>query len=290
MTTVIKILVLALTTVLTSASAQDFQGIATYKTQRKIDIKMDSTQMDSEMQTKMMEMMKKQFQKTYHLTFDKSTSIYKEEESLNKPQVGGGGFQIQIVGGGADALFKNTQTKRYVNQRETMGKIFLIKNELENINWKLESDSKYIGDYLCFKASYTKMVDVSKSWTNSGSSTKEASEEEEEEDEDKEPEQEERTVTAWYTPQIPVSNGPASYQGLPGLILEVNDGKLTIMCSKIVLNPEDKVTIEEPTKGKEVNQETYNEIMEKKTKEMLERYAPRKGGHKGEGIEIRIGG
>lgn len=286
MTTVIKILVLAFTTILTSVSAQDFQGIATYKTQRKIDIKMDSTQMDTEMHTKMMEMMKKQFQKTYHLTFDKSTSIYKEEESLDKPQVGGGGFQIQIVGGGADALFKNTQTKRYVNQRETMGKIFLIKDELENIDWKLESDSKYIGDYLCFKASYTKMVDVSKSWTNSGSSTKEASEEEE----DKEPEQEERTVTAWYTPQIPVSNGPSSYQGLPGLILEVNDGKLTIMCSKIVLNPEDKVTIEEPTKGKEVNQETYNEIMEKKTKEMLERYAPRKGGNKGEGIEIRIGG
>ena len=31
------------------------------------------------------------------------------------------------------------------------------------------------------------------------------------------------------------------YQGLPGLILEVNDGELTIICSKIVLNPEDKV-------------------------------------------------
>jgi len=61
MTTVIKILVLAVTTVLTSAYAQDFQGVATYKTQRKIDVKMDSTQMNSEMQTKMMEMMKKQF-------------------------------------------------------------------------------------------------------------------------------------------------------------------------------------------------------------------------------------
>ena len=80
------------------------------------------------------------------------------------------------------------------------------------------------------------------------------------------------------------------YQGLPGLILEVHDGKLNIICSKIVINPEDKVKIEEPTKGKEVNQKKYDEIMEKKAKEMMERYAPRKGGQKGESIEIRIEG
>jgi GLPGLI family protein len=36
------------------------------------------------------------------------------------------------------------------------------------------------------------------------------------------------TITAWYTPEIPVSQGPEGYWGLPGLILEVNDGKTTI--------------------------------------------------------------
>ncbi len=285
MITIVKVLIFALTVVISTANAQDFQGVATYKTQRKIDIKMDSTKMNSEMQTKMMEMMKKQFQKTYNLTFNKETSIYKEEAGLDKPQVGGSDFQIQIIGagGGLDVLFKNTKEKRYTDQKDTMGKIFLIKDEAKPIDWKLESESKYIGEYQCYKATYTKMIEKSRAFSNSASKN-------DKEEENKVPEMEERIVTAWYTPQIPINNGPAMYQGLPGLILEVHDGKLNIICSKIVINPEDKVKIEEPTKGKEVNQEKYDEIMEKKAKEMMERYAPRKGGQKGESIEIRIGG
>ena len=109
------------------------------------------------------------------------------------------------------------------------------------------------------------------------------------EEEEKEPEMTERIITAWYTPQIPVSNGPAKYQGLPGLILEIHDGKLTIICSQIVINPEEKVEIVEPSKGKKVSQEEYDGIMDEKTKEMMERYAPRKGS-KGESISITIGG
>ena len=98
-----------------------------------------------------------------------------------------------------------------------------------------------------------------------------------------------RIVTAWYTPQIPISNGPQQYQGLPGLILEMNDGDLQIICSKIVINPDDKVTIKEPKQGKEVNQKEFDEIMEKKMKEMEERYRPT-GRESGETIQIRIGG
>ncbi len=286
MTTIIKIMVFVLTVVVSTVSAQDFQGVATYKTQRAFEVKMDSTQVNSEMQEKMMAMMKKQFQKTFNLTFNKEESVYKEEESLDKPQVGGGGFQVTVVGngGGADVLYKNTKNGNYADKKDTMGKIFLIKDNLEKIEWKLEGETKYIGEYPCFKATYTKLVEKTRVSFESNSNT-----EANKSDEPEEPEMEERTVTAWYTPQIPVNNGPSKYQGLPGLILEVHDGKLNIMCSKIVLNPKDKVEIEAPTKGKEVTQKKYNEIMEKKAKEMMERYAPRNG-RKGEGIEIRIGG
>ncbi len=284
MTTIIRVLVISLALVYASAiDAQDFQGVATYKTQRKVDIKLDSTSMNSEMHERMMEMMKKQFQKTFLLTFNKEASLYKQEEELDKPNVGmGDGIQIVSIGGGggSDVLYKNTKEQRYTDQVDTYGKIFLVKDDIEKIDWKLESDTKYIGEYQCFKATYTKMVE--KPRVSFGS--------DDEFDEEKEPEMEERIVTAWYTPQIPVNNGPNNYQGLPGLILEVHDGKLTIICSKIVLNPEDKIEITEPTKGKEVNQEAYEKIMDKKAKEMMERFRPRNDGREGESISISIRG
>jgi len=286
MTTIIRVMVFVLTVVISTVNAQNFQGVATYRTQHKIDIQMDSTKMNSEMQKKVMAQMKKQFQKTYDLSFNKEESVYKQQESLDAPQTGkGGGFQMVVVGngGGSDVLYKNIKTQRYADHKDTMGKIFLVKDDIEKIDWQLEKDVKYIGEYQCFKATYTKQVEVFKTSGFSSHSDNEN------ENEDNEPEMEDRVVTAWYTPQIPVNNGPAKYQGLPGLILEIHDGKLTVICSKIVLNPEEKVDIKEPTKGKEVNQSEYDAIMDKKTKEMMERYAPRKG-RKGEGIEIRIGG
>ncbi|MCT4630887.1 GLPGLI family protein [Winogradskyella sp.] len=288
MATIIRVLVLTLSMVFSAVGAQDFQGVATYKTQRKIDIKMDSTSnpdVSKEMHAKMMEMMKKQFQKTFILTFNKEESIYKQEVELDKPNVGLGG-SIQIVtigdGGGSDVLYKNTKEQRYAEQVDTYGKIFLVKDHIEKIDWKLGSETKYIGEYPCYKATYTKMVP--KTITIS-------SEDGGDNDFDTEPELEESIVTAWYTPQIPINNGPDDYQGLPGLILEVHDGDLTVICSKIVLNPKEKVEITEPTKGKEVNQEKYEAIMEKKAKEMMERYRPKKGDRNdGNSFSISIGG
>ena len=287
MTTIIRVLILVLAVVFSTANAQDFQGVATYRTQRSFDIKMDSTKVNDAMRTQMMEMMKKQFQKTYKLTFNKSSSVYQQEAELAKPSVGmAGDFQITSIGGGggSDVLYKNVQSQTYIDQKETMGKNFLIKDSISTIDWQLGSKSKYIGEYLCFNATYVKQVPKMKKMSFSNNSDAD------EDEEDIEPEMEDRVVSAWYTTQIPVNNGPAKYQGLPGLILEIHDGKLTVICSQIIINPEDKVEIEAPTKGKEVNQKEYDEIMDKKNKEMMERYAPRKGSKNGEVIEIRIGG
>ncbi len=87
---------------------------------------------------------------------------------------------------------------------------------------------------------------------------------------------------AWYTPQIPVNQGPEDYLVLPGLILEINADRTTILCTKIVLNPEEKDQIKKPTKGKEVSKNEYNKIVTKKMQEMREMFRGRgRGGNRG---------
>ncbi|WP_046743791.1 GLPGLI family protein [Kordia zhangzhouensis] len=262
-------------------NAQDFQGVATYKTNMKMDLKIDSLGqkqgIDKEMQEKLNEMLQKQFQKEYKLTFNTTESVYKEEEKLAAPSPQAAGMQVMVMGGSESAiLYKNTKDKRFANAQEILGKKFLVKDKLEKQEWNLEKETKFIGQYQCYKA--TRTIEVERI---TSSSVNEATTEE--------TKKETTTITAWYTPEIPVNAGPDMYWGLPGLILEVNDGRQTIVCSKIVLNPKDKIAIEEPTKGKEVTQAKFEEIMRKKSEEMMERY---RGNGRGDGnhIEIRIGG
>lgn len=280
MKSISKILVFGLLLIGSWVSAQNFVGEATYKTKRKLNIQLDSTKVNGEMRTQLMEMLKKQFEKTYKLTFNQEASIYKEEESLGLPNPTGAQVMMVRADGGDGELYKNTKEGRYVNQSELMGKIFLIKDVLEPHDWKLEKETKNIGDYTCFKA--TKTIEREKR-----EDTMKVNEDPD--FEIKNPETETITVTAWYTPQIPVNSGPALYFGLPGLILEVNDGEETTICSKIVLNSKRADQIVEPTSGKEVTQKEFETIAEEKLKEFQERnsYNRKKDGNN---IEIRIGG
>ena len=281
MNRLIKIATALILVISTNLMAQDFQGIATYKSQRKFDIKLDSTQMNSEMQERMMAMMKKQFEKTHILTFNKEESIFKEDEQLEAPQRQGM-VMVMVETGGSDVMYKNTKEKRYTNQNESFSKLFLIQDELEEINWELGSETKNIGDYTCYKATFKREVEVREGGI-SINGDKDLSE-------DEEPEMKEITVTAWYAPEISVSAGPSEYHGLPGLILEVTDGTTTMLCSKVVLNPEKAVAIKEPTKGKKITQKKYDVMMEKKMKEMNERMRNNRERGDGHSIEIRMGG
>ena len=263
------------------SAAQEIKGIATYKSQRKVDIELDSTHMNDEMRAQVMAMLKKNFEKEYTLDFTPDESIYKEVENLDKPSVSTGGMEFVVAtAGGSDILYKNTKKNRFANQNHLFGKQFLIEDDLESFDWQLEKETKNIGEYTCFKATAKRMVPVMRIIENTS---------DEQEEKIEEPELEEITLTAWYTPQIPVKHGPSEYGGFPGLILEVSDGRETILCSKIVLNPKEGVNVKAPSKGKKVNQAEFDTIAEKKMKEMDERFKNNRR-EDGNEIEIRIGG
>lgn len=258
-------------------NAQEFAGKATYKTHRKTNISLDST-MNTEMQKQMQERLRKMFQQTYTLTFNGEASVYKQNEKLNSPspQVNNGGMMVVAIGGGANEVtYKNIKKDQFVQSRDLMGKLFLVKDNLEKYDWKLTGETKNIGNYTCYKATYTREVENTQVTMENGESVEKKT-------------KETVVTTAWYTPTIPISNGPANYGGLPGLILEINDGNLTIVCTEIVMKGGEKVEIEAPTKGKVVKRDEYEKISREKTKEMMDRMRTRRGD--GSRMEIRIGG
>lgn len=262
--------------------AQDFSGKAIYKTSRKSGFKIGDDSKMSDTQKKELEArFQKMNQKTFILEFDKTTSTYKEEEKLDAPNPSanfGGMKVISFSSGGAGSLyFKNIKEKRFANKTEIMGKAFLVKDSLPTYDWQLSSETKNIGTYTCYKATYTKEVENTKMTIKDGETVEEKN-------------KEIIVTTAWYTLQVPISNGPSVYQGLPGLILEINDGTTTIVCTEIILNPSEKITIEEPEKGKIVSQNEFDEIQKEKSKEMMEKFKSRNGVDLGNGVNIKIGG
>ncbi len=259
------------------AYAQDFQGKAVYQSKTSIaDFDFGGRQMSEEQKKRVLARIKSNLEKTFVLTFDKSTASYLEEEKLEAPSVNGSGGRGGRFGGfnTSGKLYKDLKNKTYTNQKEMFGKFFLIQDNLETFQWVMGSETKQIGNYLCYKATATKTVSATDATTFRGPPRRDSEDDEEE----KKEEPTEIEVTAWFTPEIPISQGPGEYWGLPGLILEVSAGKTIVLCTKIVLNASEKEEIDFPTKGKKVTQAEYDKTLTEKMKEMRERF---QGGNRG---------
>jgi GLPGLI family protein len=281
-----------------NATAQQFQGMAVYESKTSMQDKMpkfDSKELPPDMQKMIEEKMKAMFEKTFVLNFDKTASIYAEEEKLDAGDELSKGFKMMgsMMGGGGKQ-YKNIKEKTILQEKEIFGKEFLVSDTLPQIKWKMEtSESKKIGTYTCYKATAVVPTDKSNMMNYRPKKGEEEKIKNMNEEEmkttnimDKLEMPKDKTITAWYTPEVPVSQGPENYYGLPGLILEVTDGVTTILCSKVVLNPKEKAEIAPLKKGQKVTQAEFADIMMKKMKELQEMGGPRGGG----GGRMRIGG
>ena len=158
------------------------------------------------------------------LTEKTDPEFIREDEEIKKL-----GFHLEIEGnksrffiddqmasdGDSDStLYRNLALVSYLNGSEfwmdynsgiqirKINRKFVSSN-LKKPDWQITGESKSIGGYNCFKADYPYEIT-----TMDGKKAR-------------------RIITAWFAPELPYSNGPASYFGLPGLILELksdNDG------------------------------------------------------------------
>jgi len=184
---------------------------------------------------------------TKELSYDQSVSLYQDitEEKLHEftsdhDHMGNGAMvQVKTRASQERTYFDHSENIR-IDQKEIMGKLFLIETDVEKPKWKMLNEQKDILGYACMKAGAQKNDSV--------------------------------YIEAWFTPQIQVFAGPEEFFGLPGLILEINenDGEKVIKARKIDL--ESEVIITKPEKGDKVSQEKFNKIREQKIKEMEEMY------------------
>ncbi len=254
-----KFLLLGIFTMISSnITAQEFQGKAYYFSKSNLELGSWGARLSEAQKKQIQERLKNRLEKTYVLTFNKEEASFKEE------------MKLDAISGATDSWgknfspgerYKNIKSNTFIQVQEFYGKQFLVKDELQKINWKMTKETKNIGNYVSFKATASipkaELEWYNFSWGDIQNTDGETAQE---------PELVE--VTAWYTPQIPVSMGPSEFWGLPGLILEVNMNNTTMLCSKIVMNPDDKNDIEAPKRGKEVAKMEYKEIITGKMIEM----------------------
>ena len=255
-----------------SGFSQDFQGKAYYMS--KVNVNMDwMKNLTPDRKAYLKGRMKTATEKNYTLEFDSNSSYFQEEERLDPNGQSGGFNWMQFVSGPeTGTIYRDIQSNTFTNKKELFGKIFLVKDTIPEIKWVMTGETKKIGIYNAYKATSTKEVEERvMSFSNRSRETESLSNPEEKK-------MRKVVMTAWFTPEIPVSTGPQMFGGLPGLILEINADRLVMLCTKVVLNPKEKLKIKKPSKGKEVTSLEFEKIAKDKAEEMENQWNGRRRG------------
>ena len=105
-------------------------------------------------------------------------------------------------------------------------KVYHIKQPYDVIQWKISNESKKIADFTCRKAT-----------TSFGG----------------------RQWIAWFTSEIPVSDGPYKFMGLPGLIIEISDNRSQYVFTSINIKKQIKnIQIDYPKNTVSTTKFDYN--------------------------------
>jgi GLPGLI family protein len=270
-------MLIALTTVTTSIRAQMKEGKISYE--RKIN--MHRNLPDPQMKSMIPEFRTDKFE----LIFNENTSLFRSVVDDEAPDpfanAGGGG------GGGMRMNFRMPTANTYTDlakqmqyeERAFFEKEFLIIDSLKQYKWKLSEETKTIAKQLCKKA--TTMITAPQirmrvSVTSGGNNTDTTA------NTPRAPKETELVV--WYAENIPVSFGPDSYSGLPGVIMEIDqDNGANVTTAVEVSAKYPKKELVAPSKGDKMNRAQFQESMQKLMQDMQ-----RGGGGMG-GRRIRVG-
>ena len=170
----------------------------------------------------------------YVLEFNKNEAYFQVKQNFMSigSEIGKENF-INFYVGVSGEYYHNIEKNISIHSWYHLDRQWLIEDELYDFKWKLLPETKIIQGYTCYKAIHKT----------------------------KRPIQTYDEVIAWYAPGIPFSFGPAEYEGLPGLILELEQGVYRFSAENIKFSEKPK-KIKIPTKGEKHNREDFDKKQE----------------------------
>lgn len=142
-----------------------------------------------------------------------------------------------------NTIYADYNTDMQTAQKVVFEETFLIKDTVRKIKWKITDETREIAGFTCRRANGIMLDSI--------------------------------YVVAFYTTQIPVSGGPESFNGLPGMILGVAlpHENVTWFASKVTDTSLPANAVVPPKKGKQVDYKGFWDTISKATKDWGE------GGH-----------
>lgn len=162
------------------------------------------------------------------LIFNQNESFFTQK---NKSMAVDSGLDFKFVIASLKAegeYYLNLKENQSIYHSKKLDRNWLVIDQLKEFDWELTSETKVIQGYTCYKAI-----------TKYANSSKKSNE-----------------VVAWYAPDIPFRFGPIEYSGLPGLILELEQGNYRFYAEKLTFDTKKK-NIKPPTKGEKHTRDSY---------------------------------
>lgn len=176
----------------------------------------------------------KKNQFVFELKFNEKESFFYKQNNMENSNNKSYEIANALIKAGS-AYYTNRKSNKRLITKEVYGELYIVKSDFNNLNWKLTNEQKKIGKYKCYKAISEVIVN-----NNKGKFKK--------------------AIVAWYAPSLFANFGPKGYGGLPGLILELNEGNFNYLAYKIIINPKKNIDILPPKKGKFITQQELDKL------------------------------
>lgn len=168
----------------------------------------------------------------FTLTFDKGKSIY-QFDHWGAPKLP----DFMLSGEDAEKYFFNYDAGTYDMQKNVEGSILNIADSIPKLKWKLVNENREIAGFNCRKA-YAVMLDSV-------------------------------YVFAFYTEEIMLPGGPASFHGLPGTIMGITIPRLytSWIATKVMVNGVDANAIKPIVVKKSITNSEFKSLIIERTKD-----------------------